>query len=261
MKLLSAVSAKEFMTNAVYTATKLAIGKKGILPPDASGYYTMPIGALNTLNSSGQYYTLQGAEQLFQSSSIFQRRISNGCLKGESGHPKREPNMSLEDYMARVLHIEETNVCCHFRKVWLDYDFGKNNPQFKNPQMVAIMGEVKPSGPRGDSLRESFENPHENVCFSIRSLTRNFYQRGVCNRVLEQIINFDNVTEPGIANATMWSAPALESLTENIVTKREFQKVIDSVPEMAGFENTREIAQESLNVFKNMEDKPIYTKW
>lgn len=249
------------MTNAVYTATKLAVGKKGLLPPDANGYYTMPVGALNVFNSVGQYYTLDGAKHLFDESSIFQRRIANGCLKGELGHPKRGENMSMDDYMTRILTIEETNVCCHFRKIWLDYDFGKKNPQFKNPNMIAIMAEVKPSGPKGQSLKESFENPDENVCFSIRSLTRDYYQRGQCMRVLQQIVGFDAVTEPGLALATMWSAPALESMVETVVTKRNVQSVVDHVPAMVGMESTLEMANEALAVFSDNLQVPLYAKW
>lgn len=249
------------MTNAVYTATKLAVGKKGLLPPDANGYYTMPVGALNVFNSVGQYYTLDGAKHLFDESSIFQRRIANGCLKGELGHPKRGENMSMDDYMTRILTIEETNVCCHFRKIWLDYDFGKKNPQFKNPNMIAIMAEVKPSGPKGQSLKESFDNPDENVCFSIRSLTRDYYQRGQCMRVLQQIVGFDAVTEPGLALATMWSAPALESMVETVVTKRDVQSVVDHVPAMVGMESTLEMANEALAVFSDSLQVPLYAKW
>lgn len=249
------------MTNAVYTATKLAVGKKGLLPPDANGYYTMPVGALNVFNSVGQYYTLDGAKHLFDESSIFQRRIANGCLKGELGHPKRGENMSMDDYMTRILTIEETNVCCHFRKIWLDYDFGKKNPQFKNPNMIAIMAEVKPSGPKGQSLKESFDNPDENVCFSIRSLTRDYYQRGQCMRVLQQIVGFDAVTEPGLALATMWSAPALESMVETVVTKRDVQSVVDHVPAMVGMESTLEMANEALAVFSDNLQVPLYAKW
>jgi hypothetical protein len=249
------------MTNAVYTATKLAVGKKGLLPPDANGYYTMPVGALNVFNSVGQYYTLDGAKHLFDESSIFQRRIANGCLKGELGHPKRGENMSMDDYMTRILTIEETNVCCHFRKIWLDYDFGKKNPQFKNPNMIAIMAEVKPSGPKGQSLKESFDNPDENVCFSIRSLTRDYYQRGQCMRVLQQIVGFDAVTEPGLTLATMWSAPALESMVETVVTKRDVQSVVDHVPAMVGMESTLEMANEALAVFSDNLQVPLYAKW
>lgn len=250
------------MKNVVYTASKLAAGKKGILPPDADGYYVMPVGALNVFNSVGQYYVLEGAKDLFDNSSIFQRRIANGCLKGELGHPKRAQGMSMDDYLARILTIEETNVCCHFRKIWLDYDFGKNNPQFKNPGMVAIMAEVKPSGPKGESLKQSFDNPHENVCFSIRSLTRDYYERGQCYRVLQQIVGFDAVTEPGLALATMWSAPALESVQETLVTKRNVESVLANAPEFAAMESTLEMATESLAVFTvNTKKSPLFNKW
>lgn len=246
-----------------FTAQKLAPGKKGVLPCDENGYYTMPIGGLNVFNSVGQYYTLEGAKDLFVSSSSFMHRVANGYLKGEVGHPKRE-NMNLDQYMARIMTVEETNVCCHFKEVWLDENFGKTHPELKSPNLVAIMAKVKPSGPKGVSLKESFDNPDENVCFSIRSLTRDVYVRGVTNRILQQIITFDNVTAPGIATANMWAAPGLENYEEQVITQRNVENFIKNHPELIATESTRELATEALALFNAScitTIPPLWAKW
>lgn len=251
------------MSIVKFTAQKLAPGKKGILPCDENGYYTMPIGALNVFNSVGQFYTMDGAKQLFEGSSSFMHRVANGYLKGEVGHPKRG-NMTVDQYMARILTVEETNVCCHFKEVWLDDTFGKTHPELKSPNLVAIMAKVKPSGEKGAALKESFENPDENVAFSIRSLTKDVYVRGVTNRIIQQIITFDNVTAPGISHANMWSAPALESFEEQIITKRNVENFIQNHPELVATESTRELATEALGLFDGSRIStipPLWAKW
>jgi hypothetical protein len=236
------------LSNIKFTATKLAAkGKKGVLPFDENGYYTMPIGGLNVYNSAGQYYTLEGAKQLFEASSIFMRRVQNGCLKAEVGHPKRLPGQSMDDYMSRILSIEETNTCAHFKEIWLDESYGKNNPQFKNPNMVAIMAKVKPSGPKGDSLRASFENPDENVCFSIRSLTRDYFEKGQCYRVLQQVVTWDFVTEAGIHIANKWDSPALESEDLSFTSLKGLETICNS-QDLVALEDTKILALEALQV-------------
>ena len=202
------------LTNITFSTRQLAeMGKEGILRPDENGYYTMPIGALNTYNSAGAYYTANEAIKLFDSSSILQRRIKSGCLKAEEGHPRREPNWTDEDFIMRLQELRETNICAHFSKISLDFEFGKKNPKFNNPAMIGIIGSFSPSGPYGEALRKSLENGQENVCFSIRSLTRDFYQRGRVIKVLDTIYNWDRVTEPGIDVARKWNSPSLEGMS------------------------------------------------
>jgi hypothetical protein len=252
------------MTMVKFTATKLAAkGKKGILTPDENGYYTMIIGGLNAFNSTGLFYTLKGAEDLFKSSSIFMRRVASGNMKGELGHPKRSPDMSDDDYLSRILTVEETNVCCHFKEIWLDHEYGKNHPELKNPGLVAIMAKVKPSGPKGDALKKSFDNPDENVCFSIRSLTREFWARGIKHREINTIASFDCVTEPGISVANKWDAPALEQLAESNVTKKSLESYVNRNVHMVGMESSTAIATEALNsLFPSKQQVvPVYSKW
>lgn len=255
--------------NAVrFTATKLTnTGKKGDLKPDADGYYTHVIGGLNTFNSAGEYYALEGAKQLFEQSSIFMRRVKNGCLKAEVGHPKRDQNMSMDAFVNRILTIDEMNICCHFKEVWLDTEYGKNNPKLNNGKLVAIMAKIKPAGPKSASLEASLSNPNENTCFSIRALTKDHYERGVNIRVLTQIVTFDMVNEPGISIANKWDTPGLETLLDCSVTKRNLQSIIKSKEICVATEATRELALETLHVMEGSKSNnllgkyPLFTKW
>lgn len=184
--------------------------KSGVLKPNADGYYTLVLGALNIFNSAGAYYPFESAKELFKESSSLIRRISNGALRGEMGHP-RQNGMSMRDFMNRVMDIYEPNVCCHIRKVWLDYQGVKDE---RGRPVIAIMGEVKPSGPMGQALKDALDNPSENVCFSIRSITNDTMNSGVLHKHIRTIVTWDYVNEPGISVAKKWHSPALESLDD-----------------------------------------------
>ena len=245
-----------------FTATRLAgTGKRGILKPSQDGYYTMPVGGLNVENSTKQIYLAQGAKQLFDDSSIFQRRIREGRLKAEVGHPVREKGWTDDDFLNRIIKIVDSNVCAHFRKVWLDEEWGRKNPQYNRPDLIAIMAEVKPDGPKMDFLKARFEDPDQDVCFSIRCLTRDFYERGRCYRVIRHITNFDLVTEPGIEFATKWHSPALESLTEMALFETDMERLI-SKNQGIGMESS-EIAQEYLTVMRESVNLklPLSYRW
>lgn len=248
-----------------FTATKLAgTGKQGIIKPDANGYYTQVVGGLNTLNSAGQYYVYEQAKALFDSSSLFQRRIKAGCLFAELGHPKPLPGMSNDEYLQRIMSIEETNICAHFAEIWLDENFGRDNPQFKNPSLVAIMAKVKPDGVKKAALEGVWENPCRDVCFSIRALTRDYYEKGRTNRVLTNIVTLDSVVESGISVARKWDSPACESLIETHVTERQLVGAGKALPESLATENSRAMFQDCIKSVQDVSGtrKPsILTKW
>lgn len=248
-----------------FSATKLAgTNKKGIIKPDSEGYYTQILGGLNVLNSCGQYYTAEGSKDLFEQSSIFMRRVKSGCLKGELGHPKRLTGMSTDDYVNRLLTIEETNVVCHFGDIWLDLEFGQKHPEYKNSALIAIMGKVKPSGPMGPTLEAAYANGKEDVCFSIRALTRDSYVRGRRIRTLTQILTIDNVTEPGIAIARKYESPALESISDIIVTRSSLENIVNEASGVVTTEDSKANAIEALKLFEGHSRKviiPVYKNW
>jgi len=209
------------MTIIHLTETKLKQNnKEGVLKPDENGYYTVPLGALNCYNSSGEFYSSEGINELFSPSSSLMRRIKNGNLYGELGHPKKLPNMSNFEFYQRARTIEETNVCMHISDVWVDYDYSKKiNSSI--PNIIGIFGKIRPAGPHANVLKEDLDNKKSNVCFSIRCLTSVEVKNGVTIKKIEEIITWDRVIEPGISIANKWDAPSLEDLTDTRFTKKQ----------------------------------------
>lgn len=248
-----------------FTSTRLVgKNKRGVIRPDEDGYYTLPVGALNTFNSAGEYYTAdgEGAANLFKSSSVFMRRVRAGALRAENGHPDYVTGMSDDEYLSRILEIRETNVVGHFKDIWLDEDFGKKHPELDNPNLIAIMAKVIPSGEKAHVLRSSLENPHEETCFSIRSLTRDYVERGKRFKELKQIITFDMVNEPGIYIARKSFSPMLES--RNLGNEGMFEnidKIVEAMDGRRGFatEDSRFLAMETISIIRREQNKHTFS--
>lgn len=204
--------------SAVYDCTRLTnTGKKGILKQLDDGYYEIVVGGLDVFNSVGAFYDFESVKALFDQSGSLMRRMRSGQLRCEYGHPKWLPGMTMQDYINRLLVIDEANVCCHIRRVRLDNTISKN-PNGK--PIVTIIAELKPSGPLGHVLKEELDNPHENVSFSVRSLTNDRMVGGVLHKSIKHLICWDRVVEPGLAIAEKYKTPSLESLVpENIIVK------------------------------------------
>jgi hypothetical protein len=211
----------------------------------------MVIGGLNCYNSVGEYYVAKDSRKLFEKSSHLMRRLKTGQLRAEMDHPKRTPGMSTSEWVNRVMSIDSTRVCAHFSEIWLDEDFGKNNPQHGNPDMVAIMAKVCPSGPYAESLRASLNNPKENVAFSIRSITDQVTRNGRVEKTVTQIMTWDYVPEPGIAIATKWNTPTLEDLQLESISEELFVRVAKEMElSPVSTESSRELFKETLAVFE-----------
>lgn len=237
----------------------LGTNKAGLLKPDDKGYRPMVVGALNMMNSAGEFYNFDKAKALFDGSSQLQRRVQRGVLKGEYGHPKFEVGMRPDQFAHRVLTIDEDKICCHFRELWLDYNSVKDKD---GKAVVAIMAWVKPSGPYGGYLKESLENPDENVCFSIRAFTDDRYERGVKNRYLKTVVTFDYVLEPGMAVAEKYKAPALESYDDAIITRGALESAMQEVEGIA-----MESSNLAVDLFQAMDWHlpkgvvPLFARW
>ena len=209
-----------------------AQGKEGTLPgPDSDGYYSVVLGGLNCYNSAGEYYVAEGVVEMFHASSTFMRRIQSGSLYAEVGHPRKQPGMSYQDFYRRIIDIDDTNICGHISDITLDMTYGRRFSQAGNPDLIAIMGKVKPAGPKAEALRLSLENRKQNTAFSVRGLTDNKERNGRVERKLTQIITYDHVTEPGIHIACKAHTPGLESfavteLTDLPVDTHALQQVV-----------------------------------
>lgn len=231
---------------ASYSCTALqGTNKTGALAPNEDGYYTMVVGALDCENSVGDVYRADPAKVLFDESHAFQRRIRDGSLYGETGHPRMQPGQNTRDFIARCMDVLETNVCCQFRRIWLEYGTVRDA---NGRPMLAIMAELIPAGPNGPALEKALRNPSQNVCFSIRSFTHNFTSGGRNYKDIKTIITFDWVLEPGIAIAKKWFSPALESREECILLPPMVEELIraERYRRASGFENASVYSAESL---------------
>jgi hypothetical protein len=262
-----------------FESTRLKqINKSGVITPDEDGYYTVVVGAVNVFNSAGDYYDYTlGVKKLFDQSSIFMRRVRNGSLKAEVGHPEPTPlpgmsSKQFEDYYTdRMLHIKEDNVCGHFKEIWLDTEWGKKYPDKSSPGVIAILGKVKPSGAKSIVLENGFNNKDENVCFSIRSVTNDTFHRGVRHKEIISVITFDYVNEPGISIATKWNSPALECMSTYKINPNNLTSYVRTQGLKFANESGVTVAKEVMEAIQASRDKfklnyqpkdpPLFTKW
>lgn len=226
------------MTILSYQPTVLqGTTKVGKIKCAPDGYYDVILGGFDTYNSSNAFYTWSSAKAHFDQSSHFLRRIQNGALYGEYGHPVPVPGMSRQDWLVRVLTIDQDRKSHHIRDLTIDDTLFKNKD---GAPMVTICGRVKPAGPRAQALGDSLDNEHENTAFSIRSITDDFVdpRTGMTIKNMRQIVTYDYVDEPGIKEATKYNHPALEHMVlgEESVFSRAV--VLSAIRTMKQYENT-----------------------
>ncbi len=204
--------------NVIFTCNRLTnTNKVGNIKVNPDGSRTMIVGALNMFNSANMYYPYEAAKDFFlDTSGEFMRRVSRGVLMAENGHPRMLPGMSEAAYFARLHQIHEDRVCAYHSKITLDFD---NYRDEKGRPIVAILSDVMVSGELGYILERSFQNPNENICFSIRSFTKDYMDRGVINRAIKKIITFDRVVEPGMSIAEKFFSPSLESMEDHVFSR------------------------------------------
>jgi hypothetical protein len=222
------------LNQVMFTCTALkGTGKAGKLTPDKDGYYDVPLGALNVFNSGQEYYPYEESKKLFDKSGLLQRRIEKGVLRGELGHPKLVPGMSMAQFIDRCAHIWEQCWCFHIRSVWLDHESMKDA---NGKPIVGIMGKVRGCGPFKSTFDEAMANGMENACFSIRSFTDDYVRAGMVQKVIKEIVTWDFVNECGIATATKYDAPTLESKSL-IIQKSELDRAFSGQTVGLGMES------------------------
>ncbi len=194
-----------------YSCTALlGLNKQGIIKPNSDGYYELVLSALNYPNPMGARYRTESARRILESSPFFQRKIREGNLLGEEGHPRRRDCRTDQEYEDRLYDIVESNVCLHISDVWID-DSGSLKDR-DGRSYTGIMGLVAPSGSKGAAFEASLNNPKQNTCLSVRSITDNYRMPdGSIEKEFVNICAWDWVNEPGLRPANKFSAPSLEA--------------------------------------------------
>lgn len=215
--------------NLIFEAAMLRPGKQGIIKPDAAGYYTQCIGGLDIENAAGVVYASDKAKNLFSDSSCLQRRIQNRALRGELGHPRRGPEHKNDnEWLNRLNDIVETRVSTYWAKIELDESYGRNNPHLNRPNMIGIMARYRPGGAHGAALQEDLADPESNVAFSIRAFSIPYTRMGRRFYDLQTIVTWDQVNEPGIAQAAKTLSSTLESMSHQAFTGSQIKRAYEA---------------------------------
>lgn len=213
--------------------------KAGVLVPDADGFYTMVLGGFNVYNSADAWYPYTRSVQgLFHPSSSLMRRIREGALRGELGHPRKAPGQDDRSFMTRVMDIYEPNVCQQFGDVWADDGLFRGRD---GQPIIAILGKVKPFGAQKGALIDALETPKAAANQSVRSLTDDNIRNGRLEKEVVTIITWDHPNEPGIPIAKKWNSPSLESYGDTFTVSR------DMLDELAERRNNVLLGNESAN--------------
>lgn len=237
------------------------------LQKDKDGYYRVLLAALNVFNSEGVFYAFNESKHVFDRSNVFMRKIQAGNLFGEEDHPPWEQGMSDAAFMERNEWIETKNVSHHIREVEL-----VNTDQVCNGMpVVEVWGWVKPNRERGPLLAEALENPHQNVCFSLRAIVREKRVGGTVTRRIDKLITFDWVIEDGLQICNKYSAMqrgskvAQESTRmylDRVITREALEEILYAERDktLVGTESSRQnniraIAQEYMELHRETEQR------
>lgn len=208
------------------------INKGGTLQRDSEGWFlNVILGALNSENSTGDIYSLETASKHFEESSALMRKVKKGVLFGEAGHPKCQRGMSRDEYITRLCQVDHNNTSHSIRNLRLQEC---TNPQ-TGVKYVAIIGDILPVREQGSYLEKELLTKDINVCFSIRTLTRDFPLGNFT--FIKHITNFitiDWVNEGGIEHAQKYNSPSLENYKENYnkpfsFTKEEAEMALNKI--------------------------------
>ena len=231
---------------------------------DDKGYYFITLGAFNAYNRSGAFYLMDGVRDLVENkSSSLNRRIRDGYLKGEAGHPNYESGMSKVEFYERNLKIEQTRISHHIRDiVFTDTKTPCGMPGKGN--IVLVQAWLKPDGPMGDALKKSLDDPEQNVAFSIRCFTKDTMQGGTIIKEVVQIVTWDWVVEPGMKMANKFDTLNLESLDFTPVSLRslmEYNNDLSISVESADKTLMLNEMSERLTSYDNKKDATIIDRW
>lgn len=164
---------------------------KAVKPNKDGIYEGIPLAVLGCKSRNNVTYETDSVIScLTDGSGRFASNVATGDMEGEWGHPFLHGDATLD----RLLYIDRTRLSHYFTKV-----YGKKT----DDGLIMIYGDVKPFGPYGQYLKESFEDPNRNTSFSLRSAAvKTGVSNGVTNKKMLALITFDAVDGPGFLKAS-----------------------------------------------------------
>lgn len=212
----------EYLSQRYNCVSLAGVNKGATIKKDADGYYYVLLAALNVFNSAGTFYAFNESKHVFDRSNVFMRKVQAGNLHGEEDHPPFEPGMSEAAFIERNEWIETKNVAMHIREVEL-----KQTDEVCNGlPVVEVWGWIKPDRERGPYLQAALDNPHQNVCFSLRAIVREKSQGAMKIRRIDKLVTFDWVIEDGLQVCNKYSAMQKGSIAAGESTRTYIDRPI-----------------------------------
>lgn len=172
------------------------------MKPDDQGYYDVPLMAIGVPARSGIVYTPEPLLNCIQSpASRFNIMLKDSSLFGCIDHPE----VFTKEDIPKLLEIKQTDVSHHIKSIYTGAEIENGG--------VLLMGKVKPWGPYGHLLEQSFQDPNINTAFSVRSLCKERMDMSTRQvfRDIQILVTFDWVHAPGFKESCKRYAPSTES--------------------------------------------------
>lgn len=200
------MAARQNVDRISFTVDVLSIknGRKlGMIRPDEHGYYTVPMAVFGTVTDNRTYYEVEEfVHHITSPDSSFNKLLTDGKLMGELGHPMIAL-LPEDKQLIRLMLIDEKQVSHNIGKLWTGEKLETGGK--------IVYGKVKPTGPNGDYLKQSLDDPCLNTSFSLRSIAQSRQENGITIRKIRQLITFDYVNGGGYQEAAKRYSPGVES--------------------------------------------------
>lgn len=194
------------------------------MKPNADGYWDVIVGGFDLTNPAGEYFPMvDSVKRIFEDpKSLINIRLAQANLYSEYGHPSIL-GLSHSDILRRLAHIDEKNRCNFIRSITL-----KSAKDDRGTEFIAVWANIIPAGPYAEPLLKSMMNPDENVAWSVRSFSRPGFYKGRAATILTDIVNYDNVTSPGVKQACQFKSATMQGLvyvpdTKILLTDEDFR--------------------------------------
>lgn len=236
---------------------KITIKKENAFQPNEDGEFWVRVGALNAYNNLGVLY-IDGIDKnslklaVNDSTSTIRRKMAKNQFHGEAGHPLWEPGISDEKFYERNMFVDPKCMSHSFRQIQITETNEIVDKLGIGGNLCYIDALIYPYGPYEEPLRRALMNPKENVSFSIRAITDNFYVKSMPVRRLKDIITWDWVAEGGIEQANQHNLLKYNFAIENY--KSDINTGLITLESSRGVELTPKLLETYLN---NIEKKGL----
>jgi Peptidase S80 family len=210
---------------------------------DGDGYYVdIPAAVIGIVSRNKTRYDAKHfIEQITSPESSFNKRLCEGVLGGELGHP--EVDMRSQGGISRLLNINPQKQSHHIRTVKV-----KKIPDLG---LDVVTMDAKGAGPYGYVFDESMADPTRNTAFSLRGLSQAVVNKatGIIDKKLIALTTFDMVVGGGFAQASKRYMQLAQEALATVGENNDFQigscEVLDHILSDEDLITVRNIAVES----------------